>query len=165
MIFNPPQETSRTRAAAAYRTAMTIAIALTGSIVLYGLIGFIILRSKSAVSREELLVPFYGASAAFAIGSIAYRRIQMQAARLETISARGGVAGLLGHLVTTTIVSGALVEVVGLLGLLLSLLSGDLTHLIRLGVVALAVSVYNFPRLRAWQHAVEYFEQAAPVFR
>lgn len=165
MIFNPAQETSRTRVTAAYRTAMTIAMALTGSIVLYIFIGLIILRSKSAVPREELVIPFYGAAAAFAIASLAYRRIQMQASRLETISTRRGVTGLLGHLVTTTIVSGALVEIVGLLGLLLSLMSGDLTHLLRLGVVALAVSVYNFPRLRAWQKAVEYFEQAAAVFR
>ena len=163
MIFNPTQETSRTRVTAAYRTAMTIAMALTGSIVLYLVVGLIVLRSRTAVSREELLVPFYGAAAVFAIAALAYRRIQMQAARLETISTRRGVAGLLGHLVTTTIISGALVEVVGLLGLLLSLMTGDLTHLIRLGVVALAVSVYNFPRLRAWQQAVEYFEQAAAV--
>jgi len=164
VIFNPAQETSRTRVTDAYRTAMTIAMALTGSIVLYIFTGLIILRSKSAVSREDLLVPFYGTAAAFAIASLAYRRIQMQAARLETISTKRGVAGLLAHLVTTTIVSGALVEVVGLLGLLLSLMTGDLTHLIRLGVVALAVSVYNFPRLKAWQQAVEYFEQAAAVF-
>lgn len=164
MIFNPAQQTSRTRVAAAYRTAMTIAIALTGSIVLYIAIGLIILRSKTAVSRDELLVPLYGAAAVFALGSLAFRRIQMLAPRLESVTNRRGVAGLIGHLVTTTIVSGSLAEVVGLLGLLLSLLTGDPTHLIRLGVVALAVSVYNFPRLRAWQQAVEYFEQAAAVF-
>jgi hypothetical protein len=164
VIFNPAQQTSRTRVSAAYRTAMTIAMALTGSIVLYIVIGLILLRSRSAVSRDELLIPFYGASAAFAIGSLAFRRIQMQAPRLESVVARRGVEGLVGHLVATTIISGALVEVVGLLGLLLSLMSGDLTHVVRLGVVALAVSVYNFPRLRAWQQAVEYFEQATAVF-
>lgn len=165
MIFNPAQETSRTRVSAAYRTAMTIAVALTGSILLYIAIGLVILGSKSIVSRDELLIPFYGAAAVFAVGSLVFRRVQMQAARLESVVSRRGVEGLVGHLVTTTIISGALVEVVGLLGLLLSLMSGDLTHLIRLGVVALAVSVYNFPRLRAWQHAVEYFEQTKPVFQ
>jgi hypothetical protein len=143
---------------------MTIAMALTGSIVLYIAIGLLILRSKSAVSRDELLIPFYGVAAAFALGSLVFRRIQMLAPRLESVATRRGVSGLIGHLVTTTIVSGTLVEIVGLLGLVLSLLTGDPTHLIRLGVVALAVSVYNFPRLRAWQQAVEYFEQAAAVF-
>ena len=165
MIFNPAQQTGRTRVSAAYRIAMTISLALTGSIVLYIAIGLVILRSRSAVSQDQLLVPFYGAAAVFAIGSLVFRRIQMQAPRLEAVVARRGVEGLVGHLVTTTIISGTLVEVVGLLGLLLSLLSGDLTHVIRLGVVALAVSVYNFPRLRAWQQAVEYFEQATAVFR
>jgi F0F1-type ATP synthase membrane subunit c/vacuolar-type H+-ATPase subunit K len=165
VIFNPAQQTSRTRVSAAYRTAMTIAMALTGSIVLYIAIGLIILRSRSSISRDELLIPFYGAAAAFAIGSLVFRRIQMQAPRLESVVARRGVEGLVGHLVTTTIISGALAEVVGLLGLLLSLMSGDLTHVIKLGVVALAVSVYNFPRLRAWQQAVDYFEQATPVFK
>jgi hypothetical protein len=164
MIFNPAQPTSRTRVAAAYRTAMTIAMALTGGIVLYIVIGLMMLRSRSAVSQDELLIPFYAAAAMFALGSLAFRRIQMQGPRLESVAQRRGVTGLIGHLVTTTIISGVLVEVVGLLGLLLSLLSGNMTHLIRLGVVALAVSVYNFPRLRAWQQAVEYFEQTAAVF-
>ncbi|HWO02665.1 MAG TPA: hypothetical protein VNS63_25715 [Blastocatellia bacterium] len=159
MIFNPAQPTGGTRVAAAYRTAMTIAMALTVGIVLYIVIGLILLRSRSPVPQDQLLIPFYGAAAMFALGSLAFRRVQMQGPRLESVAQRRGIAGLIGHLVTTTTISGALVEVVGLLGLLLSLLSGDLTHVIRLGVVALAVSVYNFPRLRAWQQAVEYFEQ------
>lgn len=161
MIFNADEPTSRTRVAAAYRNAMIIALALGGSIVLYMVIGMIILRTRSAVSREELLIPFYGGAAVFALGALAFRRIQMQGARLEAVAARRGVTGLIGHLVSTTIISGALVEVVGLLGLMLSLVSGDVTHVIRLGVVALAVSVYNLPRLRPWQQAVEYFEQTA----
>jgi F0F1-type ATP synthase membrane subunit c/vacuolar-type H+-ATPase subunit K len=161
VILNPDEPTSRSRVAAAYRTAMIIALALTGGIVLYMVIGLIILRSASAVSREELLIPFYGGAAVFALGALAFRRIQMQGVRLESVAARSGITGLIGHLVTTTLISGALVEVIGILGLMLSLLSGDVTHVIRLGVVALAVSVYNFPRLRPWQQAVEYFEQTA----
>ncbi|MFY9607958.1 MAG: hypothetical protein WAU45_05000 [Blastocatellia bacterium] len=161
MIFNPDEPTNRTRVAAAYRTAMIIALALTASIVLYIVIGLIILRSSPAVSRDELLIPFYGGAAVFALGALAFRRLQMQGARLESVAARRGVNGLIGHLVTTTLISGALVEVVGVLGLMLSLLTGDLTHVIRLGVVALAVLVYNLPRLRPWQQAVEYFEQTA----
>lgn len=161
MIFNADEPTSRTRVAAAYRTAMTIALALTGSIVLYIVIGLIILRARSVVSRDELLIPFYGGAAVFALGALAFKRIQMHGVRLESVAARRGVTGLIGHLVTTTLISGALVEVVGLLGLMLSLLSGDVTHVIRLGIVALAASVYNFPRLRPWQQSVEYFEQTA----
>jgi hypothetical protein len=140
---------------------MIVSLAMTGSLVLCIVIGLIILDSKSAESREELLIPFYGGAAVFAIGALAFRRIQMQGARLESVAKRRGVTGLIGHLVTTTLISGALAEVVGLLGLMLSLLSGDLTHVIRLGVVALAVSVYNMPRLRPWQQAVEYFEENA----
>jgi len=161
VIFNPDEQTSRTRVTAAYRTAMIVALALTASIVLSIVIGLIILSSRSGVSREELLIPFYSGAAVFAIGSLAFRRIQMQGARLESVAARRGVTGLIGHLVTTTLISGVLAEVVGLLGLMLSLLSGDLTHVIRLGVVALAVSVYNLPRLRPWQQAVDYFERSA----
>jgi hypothetical protein len=164
VIFNADQTASRARVSAAYRTAMIIAVALTGSIALFMTIGLIIVRSRTGVSRDELFVPFYGAAALFAVGSLILRRIQMQASRLGSVVERRGVEGLVGHLVTTTIISGALVEVVGLLGLVLSMLTGDPTHVIRLGVVALAVSVYNFPRLRAWQHAVAYFEQATAVF-
>lgn len=161
MIFNPDEQTSRTRVTTAYRTAMIVALALTGSIVLFIAIGLIIPGSRFGEPRDELLIPFYSGAAVFAIGSLAYRRIQMQGARLESVAKRRGVTGLIAHLVITTLVSGVLAEAVGLLGLMLSLLSGDLTHVIRLGVVALAVSVYNLPRLRPWQHAVEYFEQTA----
>lgn len=147
--------------AAAYRVAMSIALGLTAGIVLYIVVGLMILGSRSAVPRDELLIPFYGAAAMCALGALVLRRIQMQGSRLESVAVRRGIAGLLGHLVTTTIISGALAEVVAVLGLLLSLLTSDLTHVLRLGVVALAVSVYNFPRLRAWQQAVEYFEQTA----
>jgi hypothetical protein len=161
VIFNAEQSTGRTRVAAAYRVAMSIALWLTAGIVLYIVIGLMILGSRSTVPRDQLLIPFYGAAAMCALGALVLRRIQMQGSRLESVAVRRGIAGLLGHLVTTTIISGALAEVVAVLGLLLSLLTSDLTHVLRLGVVALAVSVYNFPRLRAWQLAVEYFEQTA----
>ena len=147
--------------AAAYRVAMSIALGLTAGIVLYIVVGLMILGSRSAVPRDQLLIPFYGAAAMCALGALVLRRIQMQGSRLESVAMKRGIEGLLGHLVTTTIISGALAEVVAVLGLLLSLLTSDLTHVLRLGVVALAVSVYNFPRLRAWQQAVEYFEQTA----
>ena len=147
--------------AAAYRVAMSIALGLTAGIVLYIVLGLMILGSRSAVPRDQLLIPFYAAAAMCALGALVLRRIQMQGSRLESVAVRRGIDGLLGHLVTTTIISGALAEVVAVLGLLLSLLTSDLTHVLRLGVVALAVSVYNFPRLRAWQQAVEYFEQTA----
>jgi hypothetical protein len=140
---------------------MSIALGLTAGIVLYIVVGLMILGSRSAVPRDQLLIPFYAAAAMCALGALVLRRIQMQGSRLESVAVRRGIDGLLGHLVTTTIISGALAEVVAVLGLLLSLLTSDLTHVLRLGVVALAVSVYNFPRLRAWQQAVEYFEQTA----
>jgi len=161
VIFNAEQSTGRTRVAAAYRVAMSIALGLTAGIVLYIVLGLMILGSRSAVPRDQLLIPFYAAAAMCALGALVLRRIQMQGSRLESVAVRRGIDGLLGHLVTTTIISGALAEVVAVLGLLLSLLTSDLTHVLRLGVVALAVSVYNFPRLRAWQQAVEYFEQTA----
>src|SRR5262249_9670096 len=96
----------------------------------------------------------------FAFGALIFRRVQMNVARLETVAVRKGISGLLAHLFTTTVISGALAEVVALTGLALSLLGGDSTHVIRLGIVALAVSIYNYPRRSAWRKAVDYFAAA-----
>ena len=46
------------------------------------------------------------------------------------------------------------------LALVVAFFGGDKNDVIRLGVVALAVSLYNYPRRSAWQRAVDYFSAA-----
>jgi hypothetical protein len=80
--------------------------------------------------------------------------------RLESIAERRGVAGVLKHLFTVTLISAALAEAVGMMGLLIVFFGGDEADLIRVGIVALIVSLFNYPRLGMWRRAVEYFTAA-----
>ena len=77
--------------------------------------------------------------------------------KLEVVAATRGVEGLIKHLLNATILAAAIAEVIGALALVVVFFGGDQNDVIRLGVVALAVSLYNYPRRWAWQRAADYF--------
>jgi F0F1-type ATP synthase membrane subunit c/vacuolar-type H+-ATPase subunit K len=145
------------RVAAAHRTALTLVLALAMSIVIYVGVGLLILNLRGAKTQGQLPVAFYAAAAALAIGSIVIRRAQFHRMKLEVVAGTLGADGLIKHFVKATIVAAAIAEIIGLLALVAAFLGGDQNDVIRLGVVALAVSLYNYPRRSAWQRAVDYF--------
>jgi hypothetical protein len=77
--------------------------------------------------------------------------------KLEVVAGTRGVEGLIKHLLNATMLTAAIAEVIGVLALAVAFFGGDQNDVIRLGVVALAVSLYNYPRRSAWQRAVDYF--------
>jgi len=157
-----PPASLQDRVAAAHRTARTLVAAFTMSVVVYTGVGLLILNSRGTLSQGELPYPFYAAAAALAIGSIVFRRAQLSATRLEGVAGTRGVNGLIKHLVNSTIVVAALAEIIGVLALVVAFNSGDQADVVRLGIVALVVSLYNYPRRSAWQKAVDYFSVAMP---
>jgi len=146
-----------TRVAAAHRTALTLVIALAMSIVIYTGVGLLILNLRGASPQAQPLYSFYAAAAVLAIGSIVLRRAQLHRMKLEVVAGTRGIDGLIKHLLNATILAAAIAEVIGVLALVVVFFGGDRNDVIRLGVVALAVSLYNYPRLSAWQRAVDYF--------
>jgi hypothetical protein len=151
------------RVAMTHRTAAIIVLALTTSVVLSVVAGLLILdRVAARGARTDLRLPLYGIAAAFALGSIALRRVLLLRFRLESIAERRGGAGVLRHLFTVTLVSAALAEAVGSIALIMAFFGGDQIDLVRLGIVALVVSLYNYPRLGTWRQAVEYFSATQP---
>lgn len=143
--------------AAVHRTALTLVLALTMSIVVYTGVGLLVLSLRGTQIQAQLPYAFYAAAAALAIGSLLVRRAQLHRMKLEGVAATRGVEGLIKHLLNTTILSAAIAEIIGVLALLVAFFGGDQNDVIRLGVVALAVSLYNYPRRSAWQRAVDYF--------
>jgi hypothetical protein len=120
------------------------------------------LGGASSPGSSDLRLPLYGAAAACSLGAIALRRVLLLRFRLETIADRRGVTGVLKHLFTVTVIGAALAEAVGIIGLIMIFFGGDQSDLIRVAVVALVVMLYNYPRLRAWKQAVEYFSVVRP---
>ena len=146
-----------TQVAVAHRTALTLVLALAMSIVIYTGVGLVVLNQRGATPQAQLPYSFYGAAAVLAIAAIFIRRAQLHRMRLELVAVKKGIEGLIKHLVNTTILAAAIAEIIGVLALVVAFFGGDQNDVIRLGVVALAVSLYNYPRRSAWQRAVDYF--------
>jgi hypothetical protein len=143
--------------AAAYRTALTLVVALALSIVIYAGVGLLILSLRGGSPQAQPPYSFYAAAAVLAISSILLRRAQLHRLKLEVVAGTRGVEGLIKHLLNTTILAAAIAEVIGVLALVVAFFGGDRNDVIRLGVVALAVSLFNYPRRSAWQRVVDYF--------
>ena len=129
--------------AVAHRTALTLVLALAMSIVVYTGVGLLILNLRGAVTQTQLPYSFYAAAAVLAIGSILLRRAQLHRMKLEVVAGTRGVEGLIKHLLNATILAAAIAEVIGVLALVVAFFGGDKSDVIRLGVVALAVSLYS----------------------
>jgi hypothetical protein len=143
------------RVAVAHRTALTLVLAFAMSIVMSVAVGLLVLNSRGA--KGQVPVAIYAAAAALAIGSIVIRRAQFHRMKLEVVAGTRGADGLIKHFLKATILAAAIAEIIGVLALVVAFVGGDQNDVIRLGVVALAVSLYNYPRRSAWQRAVDYF--------
>ena len=156
-------EQAHSRVDAAHRTALTLVVALAMSIVIYTGVGLMILNLRAVSPQAQLPYAFYAAAAVLAIGSILLRRAQLHRMKLEVVAVTRGVDGLIKHLLNATILAAAIAEVIGVLALVVAFFGGAQSDVIRLGIVALAVSLYNYPRRSAWQRAVEYFSATNAV--
>lgn len=150
-------EQTRNRVTAAHKTALTLVLAFAMSIVIYAGVGLLVLGMRGTNGRAELPYAFYGAAALLAIGSIVLRRAMLNRMRIEIVAAARGIEGLIKHLFNTTIIAAAIAEIIGVLALVVAFVGGDRGDVIRLGVVALAVSFYNYPSRSSWQRVVDYF--------
>ena len=153
------------RVSAAHRTALILVIAFTMSVVVYTGVGVLIVGVRGGGPQADLPYPFYAAAAALAIGSIVLRRAQLHRMKLEIVATTRGVDGLIKHLANATIIAAALAEVIGILALVVAFFGGSRGDVIRLGLVALVVSLYNYPRRSAWQRTVDYFAATMPAAR
>ena len=157
-----PAASLNSQVGATHRTAKIIVLTLSMSIGIYMSVGVLILKLRGSKVQAELPYAFYGAAAALAIGAILVRRVQLHRTKLEAVAVTRGVEGLIKHLLNSTIIAAAIAEIIGLLALMVAFFGGDQNDVVRLSVVGLAVSLYNYPRRSAWERAVYYFSATAP---
>jgi hypothetical protein len=152
----PPPIEGRVRAV--HRSASRVVFAIAASIVVCTAIGLFLVNSRQPrVVATTSPYPFYVGAIFLAFGSIAYRRAQMRRLRLEVVAGLRGVDGLIKHFFQVTVVSAALAEAIAILAILVGLVGGEPGEVIRFGVVAIVVELFTYPRLGAWQKAINYF--------
>ena len=95
----------------------------------------------------------------FGVGAFVLRRTRFNATRLKDIAAVKGASALLKTLQDTTIQVASIGGAVALMGLMMTILSGDWIEMLRAAGVAVIVLVYCYPFKNAWQRAVQ---QLAP---
>ncbi len=122
-------------------------------------IGLMILSmSKQTVASSNNEMQFLIAAGLLAFASIAYRRAQFGRVRLEVLATLRGIEGLIKHFAQTTIISVAIAEIIGLLGLVIVFFGGTQRDVLILGIVGMAVVFSNYPRREAWLKTAQYFE-------
>jgi hypothetical protein len=88
------------------------------------------------------------------VGAVVFRRTRFSAMRLQDIAALRGASGLLETLQWTTVYVALTGGVVALLGFFISLMTGDWRDMGSMGVIAVAVLLYGYPRRAAWRSVV-----------
>lgn len=94
------------------------------------------------------------------MGAVTLRRTRFTPMRLQDIAALRGISGLLQTLQNTTIQVALLGGLIAILGFVLMMLTGVVDNMVFIGIAALAVLLYCYPRRAAWQRVVHGIEQA-----
>jgi len=133
------------------RTASVVVLAMAMSVILFAVVGTAIRPDSPNPAADALLYPLVAAALLTLVASVIIRRISYQPARLLAAHAAGGEPGLADLLLRVTIVSSALGEAVGILGLILGIVSADMYYAYVLCGIALLAVLSNFPRARQWR--------------
>ena len=117
------------------------------------------LASKIEVSDPtQNLSTLWVAVVFIAIGGFVLRRVFFNWERLKNIKLIKGFSGLLKSLQTSTIILGGIAELITVIGLVITIFSGNNFDILRAGAVALIVFMINFPRKSVWSKIVNNLE-------
>jgi hypothetical protein len=94
------------------------------------------------------------------IGAVTLRRTRFTAMRLQDIAALRGISGLLASLQNTTIQVAILGGLIAVLGFFLMMLTVDPSNMVFIGIAALAVLIYCYPRRASWRRVVHGIQLA-----
>jgi hypothetical protein len=137
---------------------VTVMIALTLLLMLLALAGVF---EGALEQNPQLGGTLRIVTAFFALGAIVYRRTKFSSMRLQDIAALRGTTGLLQTLQTTTVAVALIGGAIAVIAFIVSLLTGAPSDR-WLGIVALAVLFYAYPRRAAWERVVDATGQPGP---
>jgi hypothetical protein len=158
-VEGTPQGDLESRHASAARVVKAVAVftlllmllALTN--VFAGAINF----NPATANSLRFVIIFLG------VGAIIFRRTRFSAMRLQDIAALRGTAGLLATLHNTTVIVALIGALIALLGFVISVMTGFGTDMLYLGVIAVAVLIYCYPRRAAWRAVAAERGEGDPV--
>jgi hypothetical protein len=127
--------------------AMAVLILLLILLALSGVLAGAIPFNPMTANTLRFAIIFLG------VGAVVFRRTRFSTMRLQDIAALRGAAGLLATLQTTTVIVALIGGVIALIGFVISMMTATGTDMLYLGVIAVAVLIYCYPRRKAW-HAV-----------
>ncbi len=138
-----------------YRT--TVLIILAQIFVVLFLISaafFWTFRIETNLSEQDYLTLWVGVLF-IALGGFILRRMFFNWERLKNISLLKGISGVLRTLQRNSIILSVFALLVGIIGFLISIFTGNDFDLLRAGSVALVVFLINFPRKKVWKTIIE----------
>lgn len=145
---------------ARYRLTALIVIALGISTVLYVLIGWAFAPSMPRANYEWLSNSHYilvGIVFVASLVTVFLRRFLLTPTRLRS-AGRQSIGALLSQLYMAALIGAVIGDVVGILGVVASLMTGNREYSWRLGIAALLLIAYSFPRRGEWERAVAIME-------
>jgi MFS family permease len=139
------------------------------TVIVYMLVGRMVALMAERDRSDERYRNFYYAAIAIGMGVVMLRRVLLSNVQMEVV-ARRGVNAVLGRMSTVSMIGAALGEAVGILGMVVSILTGDSNFSWRLGMVGIMLIVYSYPRRWEWEKQVAAAEkfsarQPAPAQR
>lgn len=142
-----------------HRVAVIVIISVLASTLVMMLVSVTGLIEVSLPRNPVLEGSLRIAIAVFGLGAIVLRRTRFSPVRLNDIAALGGERALLDTLLKTTILLAVIAAAIATMGFLLSLYEVNDNDK-WLGIVAIAVLLYAYPRRSAWEKVVEMTGQA-----
>ena len=138
----------------AIATARMLVLVLASSIGLYLLVGtFVVQQGASGADVPTYRIPLVSIAFAAVVASVMFRRLNLVLARLEQVHMAKGDAGLAKHLLSSTVISAALGDVVGICGLGVGIMTGDTYTMYALCAGALIAILFSLPRANGWREA------------
>lgn len=148
----------RHRAASLFVLAMA---ALTLTLIALAFAGVLI--KTSSLSDPALEGSLRIAIVLFGFGAVVLRRTRFSPARLRDIASLRGVSGLLATLQKTTVLVALIGGAVAVMGFVVAMVTGNEYDMLWLGLIALAVLLYAYPRRAAWRRVVDTMRAADGV--
>lgn len=98
----------------------------------------------------------------FGLGAVALRRARFSATRLQALASLRGTSALIQSLQKTTVMVALIGGAIALMGFALTVIRGDADEtpaMIWIGLIAVAVLLYAYPRRGAWRRVVQATRQ------
>lgn len=127
-------------------------------------VSFVLGRFRAARTVDPVLsVALRITIVIFGLGAVALRRTRFAPLRLQDVAALRGMSGLLATLQNTSVQVAFIGAAIAVMGFVISLLSGDALDMLYVGLAAIAVLLYAYPRRATWQRLVQSIERSGVI--